>query len=826
MADETTTARVVPARIGDEMKTSYIDYAMSVIVGRALPDVRDGLKPVHRRILYSMYDQGFTADKPYKKSAKTVGDVIARFHPHGEVAVYDAIVRLAQDFSMRAPLVDGHGNYGSVDGDPPAAMRYTESRLSKLAGELLRDIDKKTVDFVPNFDESVDEPLVLPARFPNLLVNGSEGIAVGMATNIPPHNLREVIDGVIMLIDKPESTTADLMTVIKGPDFPTAAMIMGRDGIKSAYETGRGSIKMRARAVIEEMAGGRFRIVVSEIPYQVNKARLIEQIANLVRDGRVSGISDLRDESDRDGMRIVVELKRDTNANVMMNQLYKYTQMETTFGVINLALVDGRPLVLTLRDTLYHYLQHQREVVTRRTRFDLEKAEARAHILEGLRIALDHIDQVINLIRGSKTVDIAHAGLMREFGLSDKQAQAILDMRLQRLTGLERDKIEQEYLALLKDIEYYRAVLASERMVYQIIKTELTEIRDKYGDERRTKIAAAAGDLEDEDLIPVEDMVITMTHQGYIKRLAASTYHSQRRGGRGITGMGTKEEDFVEHIFVTTTHHYIVFFSNTGRAYRLKVHEIPEAGRTAKGTNIVNLIQVGPGEKVTAVIPVREFSPDQFLMFVTKKGTVKKTGLSEYENIRRGGLIALALEAGDELIRVRLTSGREDAILVTKKGLSIRFPETDVRPMGRAARGVTGIRLRSGDEVVTMDIVREGADLLVITTKGFGKRTPIGEYREQKRGGLGIKAIRSTGRNGPVAGAQVVEAEDEVILVTAAAMVIRLQVAGISELRRDTQGVFVQRLEGGDEVVAVARVPGKEEDPANGTGEEETPRGA
>ncbi|MHB0884775.1 MAG: DNA gyrase subunit A [Bacillota bacterium] len=824
MADEAVVQRVVPAKIGDEMKTSYIDYAMSVIVARALPDVRDGLKPVHRRILFSMHDQGFTADKPYKKSAKTVGDVIARFHPHGDVAVYDAIVRLAQDFSMRAPLVDGHGNFGSVDGDPPAAMRYTEARLSRLAGELLRDIDKKTVDFAPNFDESFDEPLVLPARFPNLLVNGSEGIAVGMATNIPPHNLREVIDGVIMLIEKPESTTADLMTVIKGPDFPTAAMIMGRDGIKAAYETGRGSLKLRSRAVIEETAGGRFRIIVSEIPYQVNKARLIEQIANLVREGRVNGISDLRDESDRDGMRIVVELKRDANANVVMNQLFKFSQMEISFGVINLALVDGQPRVLTLRDTLYYYVVHQKEVVVRRTRFDLEKAEARAHILEGLRIALDHIDQVINLIRSSKTVDIAHAGLMREFGLSDRQAQAILDMRLQRLTGLERDKIEQEYQALLKDIEYYRAVLANERMVYQIIKTELIEIRDKYGNERRTKIAAAAGEFEDEDLIPVEDMVITMTHQGYIKRLPASTYRSQRRGGRGVTGMGTKEEDFVEHIFITTTHHYIVFFTNTGRSFRLKVHEIPEAGRTAKGTNIVNLIQLGPDEKVTAVIPVREFSPDQFLFFATRQGTVKRTGLSEFGNIRRGGLIALALEQGNELIAVRLTSGREDVLLVTKKGHSIRFPETDARPMGRTARGVAGIRLRNGDAVVAANVVREGADLLVITTKGYGKRTPIDEYREQKRGGQGIKAIRVTGRKGTVAGAQMVEGDDEVMLVTTKAMIIRLQVAGISKISRDTQGVLVQRIDGDDEVVALARVPVKEGEPVIEPGGEENPR--
>ncbi|HEY3314212.1 MAG TPA: DNA gyrase subunit A [Bacillota bacterium] len=822
MADETVAQKIVQTRIVDEMKKSYIDYAMSVIIGRALPDVRDGLKPVHRRILYSMYDQGFTADKPYRKSAKTVGDVIGRFHPHGDAAVYDTIVRLAQVFSMRDPLIDGHGNFGSVDGDPPAAMRYTECRLSRLAGELLRDIDKKTVNFSPNFDESVDEPDVLPARFPNLLVNGSEGIAVGMATNIPPHNLREVVNGVIMMIDQPDSTTADLMTVIKGPDFPTGAMIMGRDGIKSAYETGRGSVKMRARAVIEETPGGRFRIVVSEIPYQVNKARLIEQIAGLVRDGRVTGISDLRDESDRDGMRIVVELKRDANANVVMNQLFKYTQMAATFGVITLALVDGRPRVLTLREVIYQYLEHQKEVIIRRTRFDLDKAEARAHILEGLRIALDNIDRVVALIRASKTVDIAREGLMREFGLSEKQAQAILDMRLQRLTGLERNKIEEEYQALLKDIEYYRAVLASERMVYQIIRTELTEIRDKYGDDRRTKIMAAADDLEIEDLIPVEDMVITMTHQGYIKRLPASTYRSQRRGGRGITGMGTKEEDFVEHIFVTTTHHYIVFFTNNGRAYRLKVHEIPEAGRTAKGTNIVNLIQVTPGEKVTAVIPVQEFRPDLYLMFVTKNGTVKKTGLEEYENIRKGGLIALGLEAGDELIGVRSTSGSESIILVTRNGQSIQFPEEEVRPMGRAARGVTGIHLRSADEVVAMNIVREGADLLVITTKGFGKRTPLTEYRHQKRGGMGIKTLKITSRIGRVAGAQMVTADDEVILVTTQGVIIRLQVSGISELSRDTQGVKVQQLEARDTLVAVARVPGKEAEPG---GEDEGRRG-
>jgi DNA gyrase subunit A len=690
---EYTHGKIMPVSIESEIKKSYLDYAMSVIVSRALPDVRDGLKPVHRRILYAMSELGNTPDKPYKKSARIVGEVLGRYHPHGDTAVYDAMVRMAQDFSTRYLLVDGHGNFGSVDGDPAAAMRYTEVRLSKLSTELLSDINKETVDFTPNFDETVEEPQVLPARFPNLLVNGSAGIAVGMATNIPPHNLAEVIDGVIALIENPDITTKELNTYIKGPDFPTGGLILGREGIREAYATGRGIVKMRAVHQIEKMNSGKTRILVTEIPYQVNKARLIEKIAQLVHDKKIDGITDLRDESDRNGLRIVIELRKDANPNVVVNNLFKNTQLQQTFGIIMLALVDGKPQVLNLRDMLFYYLQHQRDVITRRTQFELGKAEARAHILEGLKIALDNLDEVIALIRAAANVEIAREGLMDRFRLSEKQAQAILDMRLQRLTGLERQKIDDEYDELLVTIEYLRAVLASERLLLDIIRREMTEIKEKFEDERRTMITHSAEDLETEDLIAEEDMVITLTHFGYIKRLPMDTYKNQRRGGRGITGMHTKEEDFVENLFITTTHHYMMFFSDRGRVYRLKVHELPEASRQAKGTAIVNLLPLEPGEKINTVIPVREFVKDQNLLFVTRRGIIKKTLLSEYDSARKGGLIAIDLHEGDELIGVRLTTGTDDIIMVTKHGLAIRFSEDNVRCMGRGAAGVKGINL-------------------------------------------------------------------------------------------------------------------------------------
>lgn len=808
---EYTHGKILPVEIEEEMKRSYIDYAMSVIVSRALPDVRDGLKPVHRRILYAMYEGGNTPEKPYRKSARVVGDVLGRYHPHGDVPVYDALVRMAQDFAIRYPLVDGHGNFGSLDGDPPAAMRYTEVRMTRLTMELMADIEKKTVDFQPNFDETMEEPTVLPSRFPNLLVNGSAGIAVGMATNIPPHNLREVIDAVVMMIEKPDVTTKELMLAVKGPDFPTGGLILGREGIKEAYETGRGIVIMRAQARIEVMNNGRSRILVTEIPYQVNKARLIERIAELVRDRKLEGISDLRDESDRDGLRMVIELKREANANVILNQLYKFTQLQESFGIIMLALVDNHPRVLNLRDVIYYYLQHQKEVVTRRTRFDLEKAEARAHILEGLRIALDNIDRIIEIIRGSRTVDVAREGLMQEFGLSEIQAQAILDMRLQRLTGLEREKIEEEYQDLLKTIEYLRAVLANERMLLGVIKKEILDIKAKFGDERRTRIVASAETFEAEDLIADEDAVITLTHVGYIKRLPLSTYRSQRRGGRGVTGMNTREEDFVEHLFITTTHHFLLFFSNRGKAYRIKVYEIPEAGRQAKGTALVNLIQLGAGEKITAVIPVRDFAAGE-LVFATRSGMVKKTDLQEFENIRKGGLIALDLADGDELISARLIEPKEELILVTRQGQSVRFASREIRLMGRIARGVIGIRLDPGDELVGMETVQPAADLLVVTTNGYGKRTPLSEYRSQSRAGKGIKAIRLTKRNGQVAGIKVVREGNEVMVISAEGVLIRLDVKDISMQGRDAQGVTLMKLDEKDSVVAVARVVNREEE--------------
>ncbi len=809
---ELTDGKIVPIVLEEEMKQSFLAYAMSVIVDRALPDVRDGLKPVHRRILYGMYESGTTPDKPYRKSARIVGDVMGRYHPHGDAAIYDSMVRMAQDFSYRHMLVDGHGNFGSVDGDPPAAMRYTEVRMAKLAMEMLADIDKKTVDFKPNFDESMEEPVVLPSRFPNLLVNGSAGIAVGMATNIPPHNLGEVIDGAVLLIDNPEAEEKELLKLIKGPDFPTAGIILGREGIRNAYLTGRGSIKVRSRVTIEEMGGNKHRILVSEIPYQVNKARLIEQIAALVREKTIDGITDLRDESDRTGMRIIIELRRDVNPNIVLNQLYKHTAMQQSFGVIMLVLVNNEPKILTLREILRYYLEHQREVITRRTQYDLAKAQDRAHILEGLRIALDHIDEVINLIRASRTVEIAREGLMSTFGLSEKQAQAILEMRLQRLTGLERDKIEAEYAELLKLIAYYQELLADVHKLMGVVKQEMLAIKEKFSDPRRTEITAAEGEeLTAEDLIAEEDIVVTMTHFGYIKRMPVNTYRNQRRGGRGSSGISTKEEDFVEHFFTTSTHETILFFTNRGRVYQLKGHEIPEVGRQARGTAIVNLIQVNPGERVNALIPIQEFDPKCFLFMGTRSGVIKKTSLEEFQNIRKGGLNAINLDEDDELIDVKLTDGHQEIIMVTQKGLTIRFPDTDARPISRLARGVKGITLGDDDLVVGMDTIKEHAELLVITSAGIGKRTDLDEYRVQSRGGKGLKVMKLTARHGPVVGIKIVQENDEVMVITAEGVVIRTSVNNISKTGRDTQGVKIMKLDASDRVVALARVLGEED---------------
>lgn len=809
---EFTAGKILPVNIEEEMKRSYIDYAMSVIVARALPDVRDGLKPVQRRILYGMSEIGMTPDKPYKKSARIVGEVLGKYHPHGDVPVYEAMVRLAQDFAARYPLVDGHGNFGSIDGDSAAAMRYTEARMSPLALELLKDIDKDTVDWSPNFDETLKEPVVLPARFPNLMVNGSAGIAVGMATNIPPHNLGEVIDGIVMMIDKPDVTPKELMMAIKGPDFPTGALIVGRDGIREAYFGGRGIITMRAVARIEVSNAGKTRIIVTELPYQVNKAALIERIADLVRDKKIEGISDLRDESDKNGLRIVIELKREANANVLLNQLYKHTAMQQSFGVIMLALVHGKPLVLNLRDILFHYLEHQKEVTVRRTRFELKQAEERAHIVEGLRIALANLDRVIKIIRSSRTDGDARNSLMSTFNLSEKQAQAILDMRLKRLTSLEREKLEEEYQELVKTMEYLRAVLASEQMVYSIVRKELLEVRQRFADERRTKIIDEIGEFEIEDLIPEEDVVITLTHNGYIKRMPASTYRAQRRGGRGITGMSAREEDFVEHLFITTTHHYLLFITDNGKAYRLRVHEIPEASRQAKGLAAVNLVQIEPGEKITAVISMKDFSEGQFLLFATRRGIVKRIDLGQFANIRKGGMRALDLREGDQLVGVHFVTEKEEVILATEHGQAIRFPASEVRPMGRAARGVNGIRLKKGDQVVGMDVVREGLEVLTVTTNGSGKRTPEDDYRVQSRGGKGIRNIRLTEKTGRVVGIKMVSEADEVMLMSDAGIIIRMEVREIKSCHRDTQGVILMRLETGTSVTGLALVAAKEED--------------
>lgn len=797
--------KVLPRDISYEMKKCYIDYAMSVIVGRALPDVRDGLKPVHRRILYSMYELGLTPEKGYRKCARIVGDVLGKYHPHGDTAVYDALVRMAQDFSIRYTLVNGHGNFGSVDGDSAAAMRYTEAKMNKITMEMLREINKNTVDFIPNFDGEEQEPSVIPSRFPNLLVNGSSGIAVGMATNIPPHNLTEVINGIVRLIDNPDSSILELMTEIKGPDFPTAGIILGTSGIRSAYETGRGKVIVRAKADIEEEKG-RHRIIATELPYQVNKARLIENMADLVKDKKIEGISDIRDESDREGMRIVIELKRDANPNIVLNQLYKHTKMQDTFGIIMLALVNNEPQVLNLKQILVHYLDFQKEVIRRRTIFDLDKALARAHILEGLKIALDHIDQVINIIRSSKNAEEARNGLMSKFNLSEKQAQAILDMRLQRLTGLERDKIEQEYDELMKNIAYLKEILEKEELVLSIIKDELTEIKNKYGDERRTEIQINNNEINIEDLIQEQEVVITLTHAGYIKRIAADTYSAQKRGGKGIQAMATKEDDFVEHMFITSTHNNILFFTNRGRVHKLKGYEIPDAGRTAKGTNLVNLIPIEVDEKIQAVITVKEFDESNYFIMGTKDGLIKKTQMSQYASIRKNGLNAINLKDGDELIGVRMTTGESEIIIFTRNGYAIRFKETDVRPMGRTATGVRAITLRDGDIAVSMDIVAEDEDVLVISENGFGKRTPISEYTAHRRGGKGIITYKISEKTGSIAGARVVTDGDEMMLINSSNVAIRLNVSDISTTSRNAMGVTLMRTEDEQKVVAIAKI--------------------
>lgn len=805
-------SQVKEINISQEMKTSFLDYAMSVIVSRALPDVRDGLKPVHRRILYAMNDLGMTADKAYKKSARIVGEVIGKYHPHGDSAVYDTMVRMAQDFNFRYMLIDGHGNFGSVDGDAAAAMRYTEARMSKIAMEILRDINKDTIDYQDNYDGSEREPVVLPARFPNLLVNGASGIAVGMATNIPPHQLGEIIDGVLAVSRDPEITIPELMEIIPGPDFPTSGQILGRSGIRRAYETGRGSITIRAKVEIETKPNGREVILVHELPYQVNKARLIEKIADLVRDKKIEGISDLRDESDRNGMRIVMEVKKDANANVLLNNLYKQTSLQTSFGINMLALVNGEPKVLNLKQCLYHYLEHQKVVIKRRTAFELRKAEARAHILEGLRIALDHLDAVITLIRSSQTADIAREGLMTEFSLSEKQAQAILDMRLQRLTGLEREKIEEEYQGLMQLIAELKAILADEEKVLEIIREELTEVKERFNDNRRTEIMVGGLEaIEDEDLIPRQNVVITLTHNGYIKRLPLSTYRSQRRGGRGVQGMGTNENDFVEHLLTTSTHDTLLFFTNKGKVYRAKGYEIPEYSRTAKGIPIINLLEVEKGEWINAIIPVEEFVDDWYLFFTTKHGISKRSPLSQFANIRKGGLIALGLRDNDELISVKMTDGTKEMIIGTKKGMLIRFHETDVRSMGRTATGVKGISISDDDEVVGMELLEENLDVLVVTKNGYGKRTPAEEYRIQSRGGKGIKTCNITDRNGELVAVKTVTTDEDLMLITASGVLIRMSVDGISQMGRNTQGVKLIRLAENEFVTTVARVDKEEE---------------
>ena len=812
MEMEFTHGKILPSIMETEVQESFIDYAMSVITSRALPDVRDGLKPVHRRILYSLYKNGMTPDKKHKKSAHIVGDVLAKYHPHGDSSVYDAMVRLAQDFNIRYPLVDGQGNFGSVDGDSAAAMRYTEARMTKLTLEMLADLEKETVDFGLNYDESEKEPLVLPSRYPNLIVNGSSGIAVGMATNIPPHNLGEVIDGTIALIDNRDLPDQDLLKYVKGPDFPGGGIILGRKGIEDAYLTGRGSIKVRSRSEIEPMNNGKNRIVVTEIPYQVNKARLIEKIAELARDKKIDGITDLRDESDRKGMRIVIELRRDVNPQVILNQLYKNTQLQDNFGVIMLALVDGMPKILTLKQALNHYIDHQEDVVTRRTKHDLRKAEERAHIVEGLKIAVDNIDEVIKIIRSSYNDAESKERLNQRFGLSDRQAQAVIEMQIRRLTGLAREKLEEELAELYEKIAYYRSILADETKLLGIIKEELLQIKEKHSDVRRSQISSNEDKLELEDLIENEDVVITISHTGYIKRMPSDTYKSQKRGGRGITAMTTKEEDFVEQIFTTSTHNFLIFFTNKGKCYRLKVYEIPEAGRQAKGTAIVNLLNITGDEKITTVIPLKKFDDELFLMAATKMGVVKKTPLAEYDTSRRDGIIAINLEDHDELIGVQLTDGKQDMILVTAGGQAIRFAEEEARPMARATKGVRGIKLMDDDYVVGMEVVRDEGDLLVITANGYGKRTPLEEYRQQARGGKGVFTVRPSARNGEIVGALVVKDDEEIMVISKEGIIIRIKVSEISTMGRTTQGVTIMKMGEHDSVVSMARVAEHEEE--------------
>ena len=805
---EWSHGRIVPINIDKEMKGSYIDYAMSVIVMRALPDVRDGMKPVHRRIMYAMQEMGMTPNKPYKKSARIVGDVLGKYHPHGDNSVYDAMVRLAQDFNTRYPLVDGHGNFGSVDGDSAAAMRYTEARMSKIAMEMLADIDKETVDFTPNYDDSLTEPSVLPARIPNLLINGSSGIAVGMATNIPPHNLGEVADGITMLIDNPDVEIAELMSVIKGPDFPTGGMILGREGIRKAYTTGRGGIKMRARVRIEEMQKGKHAIIVTEIPYQVNKARLIEVIANLTRDKVIDGITALRDESDRQGMRIVIELRTGVNPNIVLNKLYKHTQMQDTFGVIMLALVKGHPKVLTLKEVLQHYLEHRIEVIVRRTRFDLNKAEARLHILEGLLIALDHIDEVIRTIRASENDQVAKDALMTKFGLSEKQAVAILDMRLRRLTGLEREKIEEEHQNLVALIADLKDILASENRHMIIVKEELADVKERYNDKRRSEITIDTSDMSDEDLIADEEMVVTLTREGYIKRINANVYRNQHKGGMGVTGMKTKEEDYVAQILHVRTHSTLLFFTDRGRVYRIKAHEIMEASsRNSRGTAIVNVLPLAPGEEVTTMIDLEKTNPEQFLFMITEQGIVKRTEISEYNNIRKSGLNSIALDDNDKLISVLLTDGNMDVLIGTRLGMAIRFQEGDVRPLKRAARGVRGIKLKKDDVVVGAGILAPGKQVLTVSEEGYGKRTDMEAYNVQKRGGMGTKNYRITDKTGEIIGMEIVSDEDEVIIISEQGKVIRFDMNAVSVKKgKAVSGVRLQNLETGDKVAAVALV--------------------
>lgn len=807
MAENFIEGNILQREISGEMRKAYLDYSMSVIAGRALPDVRDGLKPVHRRILYGMYEQGITPDKPHKKAARSVGDIMGKYHPHGDSAIYDSMVRLAQDWVMRYPLIDGHGNFGSVDGDSAAAMRYTEARLQKFAMEIMKDIDKETVDFVPNYDGLEQEPTVLPCAFPNLLLNGSSGIAVGMATNIPPHNLDEVADAAIALMDDPDLDTEGLMQYIKGPDFPTAGMILGKEGIKNAYETGRGLVKMRSKTHFETTSRGKQRIVVTELPYQVNKARLIEKIAQMVREKKIEGITELRDESSRDGMRIVIELKNDAIGKVVLNKLYKHTQLQDTFGVIMLALVDGVPKTLSLKSVLTHYIEHQKEVVTRRCRFELKKAQDRAHILEGLRIALDYIDEVVATIRAAKSTEEARTKLMERFGLSEVQAQAILEMRLRALTGLERDKVENEYNELIKLIAYLEQVLSSERMVIGIIKEQLTEIKEKYGDERRTIITGDEGELTEEDLIAQEDMVITISHTGYIKRMNLNTYRQQRRGGRGITGMTTKDEDFVEQLFITTTHHYLLVFTNRGRCFRLKVHEIPEVGRTAKGSALINLLPLDGNEHLQTVIPIKDFDQQGYLLMATENGIVKKTALTDF-NSRTNGIIAINLDDDDDLIGVQYTNGNDDIVLCTAQGFAIRFSEVDVRAMGRAARGVKGITLGKEDKVVALCKADDQSYLMVVSRNGFGKRTLLDteNYRRITRGGKGVYTLRCNEKTGDLVSALLVKEGDELMLITRNGIIIRITTDGVSEQGRMTQGVTLIHLAEGDEVIDVAKV--------------------